>query len=145
MEKQCDGLAAFDRTLGAARVRLFLEDCVAGMARRLAPGSVSVVVTSPPYNLGIKYSGYDDTISRAEYLAWLGRWAEVVRSVLAEEGSLFLNVGSKPSDPWVPFEVVTEMRRHFHLQNVRLVCAEARIHCRIGYKERDANPEFAAP
>jgi site-specific DNA-methyltransferase (adenine-specific) len=118
MEKQCDGLAAFDRTLGAARVRLFLEDCVAGMARRLAPGSVSVVVTSPPYNLGIKYSGYDDTISRAEYLAWLGRWAEVVRSVLAEEGSLFLNVGSKPSDPWVPFEVVTEMRRHFHLQNV---------------------------
>jgi site-specific DNA-methyltransferase (adenine-specific) len=111
-------MAAFEGTLGGARVRLFQEDCVAGMARRLAPGSVSVVVTSPPYNLGIQYSSYDDTIARAEYLAWLGRWAEVVRTVLAEEGSLFLNIGGKPSDPWVPFEVVTEMRRQFHLQNV---------------------------
>jgi site-specific DNA-methyltransferase (adenine-specific) len=118
MDQRRDDTVAYEGNLGGARVRLFQEDCVAGMARRLAPGSVSVVVTSPPYNLGIKYSGYDDTISRAEYLAWLGRWAEGVRSVLAEEGSLFLNVGSKPSDPWVPFEVVTEMRRHFHLQNV---------------------------
>lgn len=111
-------MAAFDGTLGTARVRLFQEDCVAGMAQRLAPGSVSVVVTSPPYNLGIQYASYDDTMGRADYLAWLGRWAEVVRAVLAEEGSLFLNIGGKPSDPWVPFEVVTEMRRQFHLQNV---------------------------
>jgi site-specific DNA-methyltransferase (adenine-specific) len=118
MEKQCRSLGRFDGTLGGARVRLFQEDCVAGMARQLAPGSVSVVVTSPPYNLGIQYASYDDTIARAEYLAWLGHWAEVVRTVLAEEGSLFLNIGGKPSDPWVPFEVVTEMRRHFHLQNV---------------------------
>jgi site-specific DNA-methyltransferase (adenine-specific) len=94
-------MAAFDGALGTARVRLFQEDCVAGMARRLAPGSVSVVVTSPPYNLGVQYASYDDTIARSEYLAWLGRWAEVVRQVLAEEGSLFLNIGGKPSDPWV--------------------------------------------
>jgi site-specific DNA-methyltransferase (adenine-specific) len=107
-----------DETAGGVRVRLFHEDCVQGMAERLAPGSVSVVVTSPPYNLGVRYSRYDDTISRQEYLEWLGRWAAVVREVLSEAGSLFLNIGGKPSDPWVPFEVVTQMRRHFHLQNV---------------------------
>jgi site-specific DNA-methyltransferase (adenine-specific) len=106
-----------DETVGRSRVRLFHEECVAGMAR-LAAGSVSVVVTSPPYNLGVRYSRYDDTISRREYLEWLGRWAAVVRVTLAEEGSLFLNIGGKPSDPWVPFEVVTQMRHHFHLQNV---------------------------
>jgi site-specific DNA-methyltransferase (adenine-specific) len=105
-------------TLGGACVRLFNEDCIAGMARRLAPGSVSVVVTSPPYNLGIRYSSYDDTVGRDEYLTWLGRWAAAVREVLADDGSLFLNVGSKPSDPWVPFQVALEIGRQFRLQNV---------------------------
>lgn len=103
---------------GASRVRLFAEDCVEGMPRRLAPSSVDVVVTSPPYNLGIRYASYDDTVARSEYLAWLGRWAASVKAVLSEHGSVFLNVGSKPSDPWVPFEVAAEMRRHFALQNV---------------------------
>src|SRR5687768_6971549 len=77
-------------TRGLTRVRLFHEDCNDGMPRRLAPNSVDVVVTSPPYNLGIEYSTYDDRIARQDYLAWLGRWAEAVRSVLAEDGSVFL-------------------------------------------------------
>lgn len=97
---------------------LYNEDCIQGMPRRLEPGSVDVVVTSPPYNLGVKYSRYDDAISREEYLAWLGRWAESVKTVLAGGGSIFLNIGSKPTDPWVPFEVAAEMRKHFCLQNV---------------------------
>ena len=81
----------------APRVRLFAEDCVAGMTRHLDPASVDCVVTSPAYNLGIKYSQYDDKIDRPEYLAWLDRWAVAVRQTLADDGSLFLNIGSKPS------------------------------------------------
>jgi site-specific DNA-methyltransferase (adenine-specific) len=88
------------------------------MVKRLSPGSVDVVVTSPPYNLGINYSKYDDTISRGEYLAWLGKWAEAVKTVLSDNGSVFLNIGGKPTDPWVPFQVITEMGKHFELQNV---------------------------
>lgn len=79
---------------------------------------MDVVVTSPPYNLGVQYATFDDNASRSDYVAWLGRWAEAVKTVLAPEGSLFLNIGSKPSDPWVPFEVAAEMRKHFVLQNV---------------------------
>ncbi|MDE3088252.1 MAG: site-specific DNA-methyltransferase [Chloroflexota bacterium] len=93
-------------------------DCIAGMREQLAPGSVDVVVTSPPYNLGIKYKNYDDTMPRQDYLAWLGEWARAVKQVLRDDGSLFLNIGSKPSDPWVPFQVLAEMRRSFELQNV---------------------------
>lgn len=100
------------------RFALYNMDCLAGMREKLKPGSVDVVVTSPPYNLGVKYSRYDDTLPRAQYLDWLGEWAETVKEILDERGSLFLNVGSKPSDPWVPFEVLSEMRHHFHLQNV---------------------------
>jgi site-specific DNA-methyltransferase (adenine-specific) len=96
----------------------YCEDCVAGMRRRLGPGCVDVIVTSPPYNLGTDYSTYCDRISRRDYLAWTRRWVEAARYVLSEDGSLFLNVGGKPRDPWVPFEVVSAVRDLMVLQNV---------------------------
>lgn len=99
------------------RFTLHNADCIAGMREKLAKGSVDVVVTSPPYNLGIKYKSYDDARPRQEYLKWLGEWAGVVKDALSDRGSLFLNVGGKPSDPWVPFEALAEMRKHFCLQN----------------------------
>ncbi|MCL5105729.1 MAG: site-specific DNA-methyltransferase [Armatimonadetes bacterium] len=88
------------------------------MRSHLEENSVSVVVTSPPYNLGIRYNGYDDTLAREDYLEWTGKWAAEVRRVLAEDGSFFLNVGSKPTDPVVPFQILDVMLRHFKLQNV---------------------------
>jgi len=94
------------------------QDCIDGMRAQLAPRSVDVVVTSPPYNLGVKYGKYDDTLPRQDYLRWLGEWAQVVREVLNDDGSLFLNLGSKPSDPGVPFDVLAVMQKYFRLQNV---------------------------
>lgn len=96
---------------------LYPQDCLRGMNEQLTPGSVSVVVTSPPYNLGVKYSHYDDTISRDAYLAWLRDWAAAVKRVLHDDGSLFLNVGGKPSDPLVPFQVLFAVQQEFVLQN----------------------------
>lgn len=84
----------------------------------LAEGSIDVVVTSPPYNLGISYGLYDDDMGRAEYLDWLERWAIEIRRVMHDGSSLFLNLGGKPTDPWVPFEVLGRLRAHFRLQNV---------------------------
>jgi DNA modification methylase len=39
------------------------RDCILGM-RDLLPESVDIVVTSPPYNLGIKYTNYNDSRNR---------------------------------------------------------------------------------
>ena len=49
----------------AKRTEFILEvkDCVKGM-REMDEKSVDIVVTSPPYNLGIKYRNYNDTKSR---------------------------------------------------------------------------------
>jgi len=96
---------------------LYPQDCMRGMAAHLAPGSVQVVVTSPPYNLGIRYSKYDDSISRQTYLAWIAEWAQAVKRVLHDDGSLFLNIGGKPSDPNVPFQVLFAVQQEFVLQN----------------------------
>jgi site-specific DNA-methyltransferase (adenine-specific) len=81
------------------------------------PGSVDCVTCSPPYNLGVKYRSYDDTISRADYLAWTDRWLGLVKDVLSKNGSLFLNMGGKPSDPSPPDDVLAVAKKHFVLQN----------------------------
>ena len=99
-------------------IECFNEDCLQGMVKRLDEGAVSVIVTSPPYNLGIDYGIYDDHITREKYLDWLVDISRGFYRVLAEDGSIFLNMGSKPTDPMVPFDVLNVFLRSFELQNV---------------------------
>lgn len=96
--------------------RLVLSDCIKGMSK-LPDESVDLVVTSPPYNLGIKYNRYEDKLSRAKYLDWSIRWATQVKRVLKKDGSFFLNIGSSPSNPLLPHEIALKMAELFFLQN----------------------------
>jgi len=95
---------------------LHLNDCVKVMENMTAK-SVDVVVTSPPYNLNIKYSKYKDNTPRSKYLAWLNSVFSAIDRVLKEDGSLFLNMGSSNVDPWVCYEVAFEAKKYFELQN----------------------------
>ena len=101
---------------GPATLRLYLGDCL-DLLPALPAQSISVVVTSPPYNLGVSYRSYDDTLPRDEYLSWTDAWLGAVKRVLSPEGSLFLNVGAKPTDPWTAIDVAQRARRHLQLQN----------------------------
>ena len=92
------------------------QDCVKGMAR-LPDGHLDLVVTSPPYNLGIRYSKFSDRQNRQSYLKWCRKWAAEVRRVLKPGGSFFLNIGSAPSNPMLPHEIVIELQDLFVLQN----------------------------
>ena len=105
-----------DIRVGRSRIQLFHGDCVEVLPH-LAPASIGVVVTSPPYNLGIKYRSYEDDLPRAEYLGWTDRWLRAAARALSPDGSLFLNVGAKPTDPWIPLEVAQVARQCFRLQN----------------------------
>jgi DNA modification methylase len=72
-------------------------DCIihgdaAEVLARLPAGSVHLAITSPPYNVGIQYSGYDDARGHAEYLAWLKSVWSSLQRVLAEGGRFALNV-----------------------------------------------------
>jgi site-specific DNA-methyltransferase (adenine-specific) len=91
-------------------------DCVLGM-NALESKSVDIVVTSPPYNLGIKYRNYQDSRNRDEYLLWCLEWATQIKRVLKEDGSFFLNLGACPSNPLIPYELIVELRKLFTLQN----------------------------
>ena len=62
-------------------------------------GSVQLVVTSPPYNVG---KAYESPMSLEEYLAFLKEvWQECVR-VLCPGGRLAVNVASTGRQPYVP-------------------------------------------
>ena len=100
-------------------IELQHRDCLEGL-RDMPEACVDVVVTSPPYNLGINYSTYDDTGDRDGFLSWCQEWATEIKRVLKPEGSFFLNVGAAPANPLMPHQLVlalTEKKPHFVLQN----------------------------
>ena len=95
------------------------EDCITGISR-LPNESLDLVVTSPPYNLGIGYSQYADRQDRQSYLNWCAKWAAQIHRILRSTGSFFLNVGSAPSNPMLPHQFVVELTSGsggFFLQN----------------------------
>ena len=103
-------------TAAGATYRFFLGDSV-DLLGQLTAGSLSAIVTSPPYNLGIRYHSYDDTLPRDRYLEWTDEWVQRAARALSGEGSLFLNVGAKPTDPWTALDVAQAARKHLQLQN----------------------------
>jgi site-specific DNA-methyltransferase (adenine-specific) len=84
------------------------QDCIDGMSR-LPDEGVDLVVTSPPYNLGVRYGKFADRQDRQSYLQWCQKWAVQVRRVLKSSGSFFLNIGSAPSKPMLPHEIAMEL------------------------------------
>jgi len=98
------------------RFDLHQQDCIKGMSR-LPDECVDLVVTSPPYNLGVRYRKYSDRQNREAYLQWCREWAAQIRRLLKSSGSLFLNIGAAPSNPMLPHEIAIEVRDLFVLQN----------------------------
>jgi site-specific DNA-methyltransferase (adenine-specific) len=104
-------------TAGSSSGRFYLADCLEVFAQ-LPARSIDVIVTSPPYNLGIQYNRYQDTLSREDYLEWTHAWIAAAARVLRPDGSMFLNVGAKPTDPWTALDVAQAARSHLRLQNI---------------------------
>jgi site-specific DNA-methyltransferase (adenine-specific) len=79
--------------------------------------SIPCIITSPPYNLDIKYGTYQDDGPRDSYLKWLHDVAVAMQRILTDDGQLFLNIGYSNTDPWVAMDVAQVFRQVFVLQN----------------------------
>lgn len=78
---------------------------------------VDLVITSPPYNIGVKYNKYDDKKDSNAYLEWLRAIFTNINRILKDNGSIFLNIGNTNINPWISFDVANTLRDMFVLQN----------------------------
>ena len=65
-------------------------DCIEGM-KKMEEGSVDLIVTSPPYNVGIDYDSYNDLIPWDKYLKWCREWLTECFRVLKDDGKICVN------------------------------------------------------
>lgn len=68
---------------------LHQEDVLEGI-RRIADGSIDLVIADPPYGLGKDYGNDSDRLSGDAYLEWSERWIDAVVPKLSPRGSLYL-------------------------------------------------------
>lgn len=95
---------------------LYRADCTR-VLKRMPEQSIDVVITSPPYNLGLAYRSYKDRLSEEDYLTWMEGVCRIISRVMRDDGSFFLNIAGSSSQPWLPFELMVRLRRIFTLQN----------------------------
>jgi site-specific DNA-methyltransferase (adenine-specific) len=79
--------------------------------------SVDVIVTSPPYNIGVSYRSYDDNRPTVNYITWLRAIGHELRRVLKPAGSFFLNVGNTSVNQWLTFDAAFAFKEDFTIQN----------------------------
>jgi len=54
--------------------------------------SIDLIVTSPPYNVGIRYNSHNDTISYDDYLKWTEKWLKKALQLVKPDGRMCLNI-----------------------------------------------------
>jgi site-specific DNA-methyltransferase (adenine-specific) len=67
-------------------------DCIKTLDESPA-GWVDLCFADPPFNIGYRYSNYDDSKATEDYLEFSRRWLRAVRRVLKPTGSFYLAIG----------------------------------------------------
>lgn len=72
-------------------------DCIEIM-KSLPDSCIDLIVTSPPYNCGIKYENYNDNIGWKEYYEWVKLWIQEFYRIIKSDGRVcivhYLSLGN---------------------------------------------------
>lgn len=98
---------------------IYQIDCNIGL-KRLPSNSIDLIVTSPPYNVGIDYDVYDDNIKWSDYLEWTKKWLKECYRVLKDDGRICIN-------HYINYQRKGENISRFPLMDIRFIQEE------IGY------------
>lgn len=86
-------------------------DCLEALPK-VRSESVDLIVTDPPFNIGLKYDEYGDSKDQAVYLSWVRSWVKELRRVIKRDGSIFVAIGDKYA---AEFKGILD--QHFHMRN----------------------------
>jgi len=60
--------------------------------KKIKPDSIDLIITSPPYNVDIKYNSHDDKISYEQYKKFSEKWMRKCYNWLKDDGRFCLNI-----------------------------------------------------
>jgi site-specific DNA-methyltransferase (adenine-specific) len=66
-------------------------DCIVEMAK-MPENSIDLIVTSPPYGVGIEYDSFNDDVEFSEYKEFSKKWLTEAYRVLKPDGRIALNI-----------------------------------------------------
>lgn len=86
-----------------------INDILTGDCLEIIPkidgDTVSLIITSPPYNLSLNYDKYEDNLSHEDYLGWMKKvWLECKR-VLRKGGRLIINIAPTGISKFIPIHI----------------------------------------
>jgi site-specific DNA-methyltransferase (adenine-specific) len=71
--------------------KIIQGDCVIEMGK-LPESTVDLVVTSPPYNVGIDYDSHDDRMTMEDYWKFTEQWLSKAYRLLKDDGRIAVNI-----------------------------------------------------
>lgn len=72
------------------KVYIYNDDII--KTNSISDGSIDLIVTSPPYNVDIKYGKYDDRMSYENYLKFTKEWLTACYRLAKDDGRFCLNI-----------------------------------------------------
>ena len=72
------------------KVRIINDDIL--KTKAIAPSSIDLIITSPPYNLDIHYNSHDDKQTYPEYLEFSEKWIKRCYEFTKDDGRFCLNI-----------------------------------------------------
>lgn len=70
--------------------KIYQGNCL-DLFKDIDSSSIDLVVTSPPYNVGIQYDNWNDTLQWNAYLEWCQKWISEIYRVLKPDGRFAIN------------------------------------------------------
>jgi len=74
--------------------KVYLGDCIEIM-KKLPEKSIDLIFADPPFNIGIKYDEYNDSLSYREYYNWSKEWIAEAYRLLKSSGSIYIAIGDE--------------------------------------------------
>ena len=71
--------------------RIIQGDCIIEMAK-LPESTIDLIVTSPPYNVGIDYDSHDDRMMMDEYWEFTEQWLTQAYRLIKDDGRVAINI-----------------------------------------------------
>ncbi len=72
--------------------QIICGDCIKVLHKVEEPFA-DLIFADPPFNIGYKYDGYNDSLKKGKYIEWTRLWMAVCKKVLKPHSSFYITIG----------------------------------------------------